>query len=88
MADKVWVENETLPGRKVLLTKAQFRVYRQNGWVLTDPPPPPDPEDEVAIDRAAEAAAVSTADKKPAPKKSAQKPIQKKASAKSSSTRK
>ncbi len=78
MADQVWAETDLLPGRKVLLTKAQFKVYQRNGWKLTDPPPPPDPEDEAKLDAAVEAAAKSGATRKPAPKKPATKPVQKK----------
>ncbi len=81
MADQVWAETDLLPGRKVLLTKARFKVYARNGWKLADPPTPPDPEDEAKLDAAAEAAEKAGVGKKPAPKKPVTKPVQKKPSA-------
>jgi hypothetical protein len=48
MVDQVWVENDTLPDRKVLVGKRQFeRVLSRDGWKLTDPPPAPEPVEVV-----------------------------------------
>lgn len=69
MADMVWAENERLPGRKIQITPAQFKVYRRNGWVLADPPPPPDPQDDADIEAAVEKAKAARAPAKKAPAK-------------------
>ena len=69
MPDEVWAENDLLPDRKVKMTVQVFKVRRQNGWRLTDPPPPPDPKDEADIEKAVAKAAKSSAGKKPAPVK-------------------
>ncbi len=80
MADKVWAETQVLPGRKILLTKAQFKVYARNGWTLADPPAPPDPEDEAKLDAAVEATKKAGVGRKPAPEKPVTKRVQKKKS--------
>ena len=67
--DEVWAENDLLPGRKVKMTVQIFKVRRQNGWRLTDPPPPEDPADEAEIEKAVVETAKSKVGKKPAPDK-------------------
>ncbi len=70
MPDEVWAENDLLPDRKVKMSVAQFKIRKQSGWRLTDPPPPPDPEDEADIQKAVAKTAKSKAGKKPTPVKS------------------
>ncbi len=87
MSDEVWAENDLLPGTKVKMSVAQFRVRKLNGWKLTDPPPPPDPADEADIQKAVAETAKSKVAQKPTPDKPTTTAPQKKKVTKSSTAK-
>jgi len=50
MANKVWMENERLPDRKVEVGLREFeRVHSRNGWKQADPPPKEERAERVKV---------------------------------------